>query len=132
VWGVSHTWHGVAGQTTSTTGGAGVYGKGPLAGVFDGKVLINGDQEVTGDIRLTNADGAEEFDIVGTEAVDPGTVMVLTSGSALLPSQQAYDKRVAGIVSGAGDYRPAMILDRQESGVNRQPIALFGKVFCKV
>jgi hypothetical protein len=39
---------------------------------------------------------------------------------------------VAGIVSGAGTYRPALVLDRQENSVNRLPIALFGKVFCKV
>jgi hypothetical protein len=26
---------------------------------------------------------------------------------------QAYDKKVAGVVSGAGDYRPAIVLDKQ-------------------
>jgi hypothetical protein len=88
--------------------------------------------EVTGDVKLLNADCAEEFDIAAADRVDPGTVMVLTGGGALLPSQQAYDKRVAGIVSGAGDYKPALILDRQPDGGHRQPIALMGKVFCKV
>ena len=44
-----------------------------------------------------------------------------------------YDKRVAGVISGAGDYKPGIVLDkRQPSSGNRQPVALLGKVFCKV
>jgi hypothetical protein len=125
-------------------GGIGVLGTGKVAGAFEGlvqamndmevwgKLDVGGNVTVKGDVMLTNGDGAEEFEIAGAEAVDPGTVMVLTGGGALLPSQQAYDKRVAGIVSGAGDYRPAMVLDRREGAGNRQPIALFGKVCCKV
>jgi hypothetical protein len=87
---------------------------------------------VTGDIRLLNADCAEEFDIAQSESVDPGTVVVLGEEGAVLPSHQAYDKRVAGIVSGAGDYQPALVLDRRPTGQNRLPIALMGKVYCKV
>jgi hypothetical protein len=47
-------------------------------------------------------------------------------------SEQAYDKRVAGVVSGAGDLRPGIILGRQQSPAKRRPIALLGKVCCKV
>jgi hypothetical protein len=36
------------------------------------------------------------------------------------------------IISGAGTYRPALVLDRQVSDGNRVPIALMGKVYCKV
>jgi hypothetical protein len=50
----------------------------------------------------------------------------------LRPSDQAYDKRVAGVISGAGNYKPGLILDKQESSNNRVPIALMGKVYCKV
>lgn len=145
--GVSKKWVGVYGESTNPNAGAGVWGKGvgivpgvlgdgqngpgiwgrgALAGRFEGDV------EVTGDVRLTNADGAEEFDIAAAEAVEPGTVMVLGDEGVLYMSSQAYDKRVAGIVSGAGAYRPALVLDRQENRLNRLPIALFGKVFCKV
>src|SRR4029453_11988001 len=45
---------------------------------------------------------------------------------------EAYDTRVAGVLSGAGDYRPAIILGREQSQNNRLPLALAGKVFCKV
>jgi hypothetical protein len=107
--------------------GVGVRGKGGvLAGLFEG------DMEVTDDIRLTNADCAEEFDICETEQIEPGTVMVLGEEGVLYPSQQAYDKRVAGVVSGAGDYKPGIVLDKQQSSSTRKPIALLGKVYCKV
>jgi hypothetical protein len=107
--------------------GIGVYGKGGrLAGFFEGDV------EVTGDLRLTNADCAEDFDVSGADKVEPGTVMVLGTEGSLAQSQHAYDKRVAGVISGAGDYKPGIVLDRQQARGNRQPIALMGKVFCKV
>lgn len=124
---------GVLGQSTS---GVGVHGKGGrLAGLFEGNVEVTGNIEVTGkgsDIRLTNADCAEDFDVCGAIKVEPGTVMVLGDEGTLFESQQAYDKRVAGVVSGAGDYKPAIVLDGGKSSGNRQPIALMGKVFCKV
>jgi hypothetical protein len=62
----------------------------------------------------------------------PGTVMVLDEEGALEPSQRAYDKRVAGVISGAGDFKPGIVLDKQESRMNRMPVALLGKVYCKV
>ena len=124
VLGISNKSNGVEGRSTS---GIGVVGKGGrLAGFFEGDV------EVTGDIRLTNADCAEDFNIAGVETVEPGTVMVITEGGALQPSQQAYDKRVAGVISGAGGYKPGIVLDRHHSQPNRKPIALLGKVYCKV
>ncbi len=131
VWGISNNFHGVAGQANSPNG-AGVYGKGTRAGQFDGDVAVNGTLNVKVDIVLQNADCAEEFDIASCDSVDPGTVMVLAAEGALRPSFEAYDKRVAGIVSGAGDYQPGIVLDRQPEAGNRQPIALMGKVFCKV
>jgi hypothetical protein len=143
--GVSNTNFGVSGISKQSTGvlgraeaggagvigesisGIGVHGKGGrLAGFFEGDV------EVTGDIRLANADCAEDFDVSGTVKLEPGTVMVLGNEGALSESYQAYDKRVAGVISGAGDYKPGIVLDKQQSQGNRQPIALMGKVFCKV
>ena len=99
--------------------------------------------DVAGDIRLTNADCAEDFDIGGNSMVEPGTVMVLGEGGVLFPNRHAHDKRVAGVISGAGGYKPGIVLDKQQSddsartersgqAVRRQPIALLGKVYCKV
>jgi hypothetical protein len=39
---------------------------------------------------------------------------------------------VAGVISGAGDFKPGVILDTKQSRGNRVPIALLGKVYCKV
>jgi len=94
--------------------------------------FFEGDVEVTGDIRLANADCAEDFDIAEAESIEPGTVMVLGEEGVLHQSQQAYDKRVAGVVSGAGGYKPALILDKQQLQSNRKPVALLGKAYCKV
>lgn len=96
------------------------------------KLHVQGDIMVSGDIVLQNADCAEEFDLAAAEPVEPGTVMVLNDAGQLQPSTGAYDKRVAGIVSGAGDYKPGLVLDRQPDQQQRAAIALMGKVYCKV
>jgi hypothetical protein len=85
-----------------------------------------------GDIALANADGAEEFEIdeeVGP--VEPGCVLVISDESRLRLADRPYDRRVAGIVSGAGGLRPGIVLGRSRGG-RRVPVALFGKVNCKV
>ncbi len=97
------------------------------------KLEVNGDIKVTGDVFLTGgADCAEEFDVAGAESVEPGTVMVIDRDGALRPSEQAYDKRVAGVISGAGGLRPGITLDKQNNKTNRLPLALTGKVYCKI
>ena len=118
---------GVAGYHLTGTG-PGIYGNGNggTAGYFEGDVIV------TGDIQLPNADCAEDFDVVSNETIEPGTVMVLDDHGALSQCRRAYDRRVAGVVSGAGDYKPGIVLDRNKSAGPRQPIALMGKVFCMV
>ena len=124
VWGWSDAGTAVVGESNQ---GVGVFGKGKrLAGLFEGNV------QVTGDIVLTNADCAEDFDIIDAETIEPGTVMVFSVENSLQQSQIAYDKRVVGVISGAGNYKPGIILDKQETSENRKPVALMGKVYCKV
>ena len=125
---------GVRGVSTNAdrVGVVGENTKGGFAGLFVGDVDVRGSLFCDGDIVLRNADCAEHFDIAGAEEVDPGTVMVINADGALEASQVSYDKRVAGVVSGAGDFRPALILDKQPDGGDRMPIALVGKTFCKV
>jgi hypothetical protein len=102
-------------------------------------VLTNGEGQETirilggqGDIQLLNADCAEEFEMAEETAIPAGTVVVLDEEGKIRPSNSAYDKRVAGVVSGAGDFRPGIVLDKRESPGNREAIALMGKVFCQV
>ena len=100
---------------------------------FKKNVNVDGNLVSAGDIQLTNAaDCAEDFDVYDIEQAQPGTVMVLGKDGKLRQSQMAYDKHVAGVISGAGDYKPGIVLDKQHSQIGRKPIALIGKVFCKV
>jgi hypothetical protein len=93
---------------------------------------VSGDVMVTGDVLLTGADCAEQFDIVGTQLPEPGTVVVLDEAGALRESRGAYDKKVAGVISGAGSCQPGLVLDNRPSEEPRATLALVGKVYCKV
>ena len=136
--------NGVHGQSAATTGkgvwghntgdGVGVFGSSVSgnAGEFTGNVLVTGTLNVTEDVVLTGADCAEQFDVVDAHWLEPGTVVVIDQDGALRESHDAYDKKVAGIVSGAGGYRPGVVLDRRASEAGRTIVALIGKVYCKV
>jgi hypothetical protein len=117
-------------------GVVGVYGTGSrLAAKFEGNVEISGIVNMKGinsDIILTNQDCAEDFDTSADHEIEPGSVMVIDNEGRLKPCSWAYDKRVAGVVSGAGDLRPGIILGRAQVEPDRLPIALLGKVYCKV
>jgi hypothetical protein len=95
----------------------------------DVTVLIDGD---AGDISLPNSDCAEDFALIGAEAPEPGTVMVIDAEGALRASCEPYDRKVAGVLSGAGDLRPGLVLGRTCAEGRRMPLALVGKVYCKV
>lgn len=114
--------------------GAGVYGEhrgtGP-AGFFKGDVRVTG-IVYADDVRIVNADCAEDFDVVDIVQATPGTVMIIDTEGKLRPTDQAYDKRVVGVISGAGSYKPGITLDKQADSTSRMPIALMGKVYCKV
>lgn len=93
-------------------------------------VTLNGD---TGDIILANADCAEEFDTSSKSTeIEPGTVMAIDNDGKLHVSSKEYDKRVAGVISGAGDCKPGIVLDKKKSNQTRVPLAMVGKVYCKV
>lgn len=144
--GFSKTWQGVYGHSDKNAGVVGesdtfvaiwaetktpdhpaLFAKGPgLAARFEGDV------EVTTDIRLLNADCAEDFDVADPDLAEPGTVVVFAENGVLHESRQSYDKRVAGVISGAGDYKPAIVLDKRPGSAGRVPVALLGKAFCKV
>jgi hypothetical protein len=122
-------------QLNAQSTGAGIYaehrGGGP-AGYFNGDVMV------TGHIEFVGADCAEEFEVVDDDQaagcrIDPGTVMVIDSDTALRPSSKAYDGRVAGVITGAGGHRAGIILGRSPTSASvRRAVALCGRVSCKV
>jgi hypothetical protein len=92
-------------------------------------IHLNGD---TGDIILQNADCAEDFEVEDPAESTPGTVMIITEAQRLGVSERSYDSRVAGVVAGAGPFRPGIILGRTSQARNRLPVALMGRIMCKV
>lgn len=95
------------------------------------RLEVNGSIAVTDDVKLFGADCAERFDTDDPD-VEPGTVMVLGDEGHVRVSDAPYDPRVAGVVSGAGPYRPAVVLDCDDDRGPTATIALMGKVACKV
>ena len=150
VYGDSTTGYAIRGDTTTGTAISGTASNGGFAAQFNGNiavtngassfggtVAITGAASVTGtvtayDVVLTNSDCAEDFDIAETSGAEPGAVMVLDESGRLRPNEVAYDKRVVGVISGAGPFRPGITLGRLSSDAKRMPIALLGKVYCKV
>ncbi len=78
-------------------------------------------------------DYAEVFELATRRGVVPGTVMsVAGDGVALAPSAAAYDPKVMGVVSGAGDLRPAMVVGSRADASTDLPVALMGRVYVRV
>jgi len=133
--GVSGTSVGSVGVDASTATGPAalraVHQGNGLAGLFQGNVHVSGNLLVDGDVQLSGADLAEQFQVVGAIAAEAGSVVVLVGDDQVRVCDGEYDRCVAGVVSGAGDYRPSIVLDRR-AVAGRLPLALTGKVRCKV
>ena len=97
---------------------------------LEGKAAIhlNG---ATGDITLSGADCAERFTVADDTSRVPGTALVVKDDESLTICTEPYDRRVAGVVSGAGQCRPGIVLDSHASQ-GAVPVALVGKAYCKV
>jgi hypothetical protein len=82
------------------------------------------------------SDLSEQFDVLeGPDLIEPGTVVSIDPANpgALRMSRDAYDRRVAGIVSGAGGVRPGMLMGQDGTAADGElPVALTGRVYCKV
>jgi hypothetical protein len=124
----------ITGVNLAVTGGD--TGKGGNATV-SGNLVLKGNATVSGTVTVESNgdvilnDFAEHFDLADVEA-EPGTVMTIDRDGNLRPSDRPYDKRVAGVVSGAGNYRPAIVLGKHERSDSGAAIALVGRVYCKV
>jgi hypothetical protein len=111
-----------------------VVGRGDQAGLLqvlnnrgEARCELNGE---TGRVGTVGRDCAELFDTAeGTDA-EPGTVMVIDDDRTVRPSEVAYDKRVAGVVSGAGSTQPGILLGMESA--RSVPIALAGTVTVKM
>ena len=94
----------------------------------DGRTQVK-ELEITG-----GADLAEPFNITDTQA-KPGMVMAIDPDKPgeLRVATAAYDRTVAGIISGAGGVRPGLILRQENTAADgNHPVALSGRVYCWV
>lgn len=110
----------------------GIYGRSSkgFAGFFEGNV------HSTGTVNAKNccaegADCAENFEVASSETVDAGTVVIVGDDGRLVPCSEGYDQRAAGVISGAGEYKPGLLLDAAAPYGASRPLALVGKVYCK-
>src|SRR5262249_15660477 len=132
---------GVQGQA-GAPGRSGVYGFSTNANGFGGffqntaggiALGTDGTAQV-GVLQITGgSDLAEPFEVSGAEAITPG--MVVASDPAqpgrLRLADRAYDRTVAGIVSGANGINPGLTM--KQSGTIADgllPVALTGRVYC--
>ncbi len=134
--------------------GRGVYaratGANAFAGYFSGRAYISGDVgigtsapgrklDVKGWTRtqvleiVGGADLSEQFDVESKGGkVEPGMVVSIDADQPgkLILADSPYDRKVAGVVSGAGGVRPGMIMSQKGSVADgKHPIALTGRVW---
>ncbi len=78
-------------------------------------------------------DYADVFDLETRDGVESGAVVSLAAdGRGLVPSTAAYDPRVLGVISGAGAYRPGMVIGTRADGSNDLAVAMAGMVYVRV
>ena len=108
----------------------------------DGSVGLTLEGDASGNGKVTTqvleitggADLSENFDIQTPDA-QPGMIVSIDRAhpGELAVSARAYDRTVAGVVSGAGGVRPGMLMGQRNSKADgKHPVALTGRVYCFV
>lgn len=125
----SNTEGGLAASTRMTILGNGNVGIGTTSPTFT--LHVNGTGHFTG--ALTGANIAATYQdiaewVPSTSDLEPGTVVVLNTEATnqVMPSSQAYDTRVAGVVSGQPGITLGVAAD------NKEQIATYGRVLVNV
>lgn len=129
-------------------GGFGEAANGPEIQLYDASgsrsMTLYGDYQQSGESRLVTdvveitggADLSENFDVVDAlREVEPGSVVCIDADSPgdLRVSDEPYDRKVAGIISGADGIRPGLLMGQKGSEADgAHPVALSGRVYCKV
>lgn len=102
---------------------------------------IQGACSMTKAIIYGGADVAENYDVApalagktGCVEPKPGSVVVIDPESVgkLRVASVAYDRRVAGVISGADGIKPGLVLGQKHSVADGQhPVANVGRVWCQ-
>jgi hypothetical protein len=104
----------------------------PLSEVEGDALILNSTDwtaQVAAEPFEVNADSANEGSIA-----EPGMVVVIDAANPgeLKVASQAYDRKVAGIISGANDLAPGMVMSAVGNAITEgeHPVALTGRVWC--
>ena len=136
------------GVYASAHGGIGIYATGGptgTAGVFDGRVGIGTyDPTALLDVAGTAAanivqirggsDLAEQFNVTSADQeIVPGLVVCLDPDRPgdLIVCHAAYDRTVAGVISGAGGMQPGVTLEQEGVMDGATSVAIAGRVYVK-
>jgi hypothetical protein len=125
-------------ETGDVAQGAAVHlrnGAGAVTIELDASQGTSGEGWVITDVIQINggADIAEPFPFTEGEEIEDGSVVVIDEENpgALTLSDQPYDRRVAGIVSGAGGVKPGLTLSQRGVLDDGRNVALGGRVYVK-
>jgi len=97
-------------------------------------VETDGDLSVFGKVTVLGSDFAEKFDIKDNE-FDKGMIVSIDplAPGKLEISTKAYDRNVAGVISGAGDIQTGMLMGQEGTLADGDtPVALSGRVYAYV
>ena len=87
-------------------------------------------------VQITGgSDFSEMFDVRSEQKIEPGMLVVIDpkNPGSLMLSSQVNDRRVAGIISGAGGVKTGMMMGQKGSIADgKYPVALTGRVYCFV
>ena len=133
------------GTTTVLIQGAEVAGNGAQIALYraaGGGASIVLDADYGGEGRITTqvleitggSDFSEAFDIRSGGA-QPGMLVRIDAAhpGELAVADRAYDRAVAGVVSGAGGVKPGVMMGQRGTAADGQhPVALTGRVYCLV
>jgi hypothetical protein len=97
------------------------------------KLDVNGTAR-TEVLQITGgSDLAEPFEVAGAENIEPGMLVAIDPEHAgqLRLADKAYDRTVAGCVSGANGVNPGLTMQQEGTAADGQfPVALVGRVYC--
>lgn len=132
------------GTTTVFIEGAEAAGNGSQIALYNGAgtATIVLDANFGGESRITTqvleitggSDLSENFDIQSSHA-EPGMIVCIDPAhpGGLVVSERAYDRAVAGVVSGAGGVKPGLVMGQRNSKADgKHPVAMTGRVYCLV
>src|SRR5690606_31655958 len=136
--GISQNWVGVRGVTGSSNAAIAAQNTGTGPGIYaasaSGPAAVFAGTTRTEVLQITGgSDLAERFEVSDGATAEPGTVMVIDPDNPghLMVSTAAYDRKVAGVISGAGDVATGLVLHQDGVLEGDAVVAIGGRVYVK-